>query len=138
LNNKCQHNGWKIYWDDQEDREAAPHQRWTTWAIINDREYARGQGSKKGYARDDAAVNVFKILGEDSIAQLENRLARFGWCLDWHNLPDPRSAAALVWRATALVNGVPYGSGHSTFYACAQEEAAMRALDRLNSEYGEN
>ncbi|KAF9519327.1 hypothetical protein BS47DRAFT_1337086 [Hydnum rufescens UP504] len=138
LNNKCQHNHWLISWHDWEDKDAAPHQRWTARAMINGREYAWGQGPKKGHAHDDAAVKVFNILGEDdSIAQLKNWLARFGWCLGWQTLPDAPSAAKLVWTATALVNGVPYGTGCSTFYTCAQEEAAKQALDRLNSEYSE-
>jgi len=113
----------------------APDKKWTACAIINGREYARGQGSKKGRARDAAAVKVYNILGEDSITQLEEWIARFGWCLDWQNLPSALSPAALVWTATVLVNGIPYGSGNSTFYSCAQEEAAKQALDRLNSEF---
>jgi hypothetical protein len=54
-----------------------------THLSVNDREYARGQGSKKGHAHDDAAVQVLDILGENSIAQLESWVARLGWCLVW-------------------------------------------------------
>jgi len=154
LNNKCRYNHWTISWGspkaffiaeinwlahlflfrlqvDREDNDVAPDKKWTAYAIINGREYARGQGSKKGRARDAAAVKALNVFGEDSIARLEDWIARHHWSLRWENLPCALSPTALVWTATALVNEIPYGRGYSTFYICAQEEAAKQALDRL-------
>ncbi|KAF9507803.1 hypothetical protein BS47DRAFT_1366405 [Hydnum rufescens UP504] len=87
-------------------QDAASHQRWTAHVIINDREYGWGQGSTKAHAHDDAAAKE-KLAG----------------------VPSPTTP---VWTVIALVNGICYGRGYSTFYTCAQAEAAMQTLDHLN------